>query len=320
MNERVKASISLILLSPMIAELLSSSSPPIEFFNPVAFIYLTTFYGFGSILVREFRIRLDLPYVSLIFLGFIYGVIEEGIAVKSFFNPEWPDLGILAWYGRFYGVNWIWMQALIIYHGFISIFIPIALVDIIYYSLRNERYIHSRKTLLIIMLIYLIDVLLFNLGYMGSYPLYPYQYIICIILMVIFYLAGRRIRLKPIYNPGRPLTAWIIGFIWMTFFYIIYFSLPHLNITPLLTSILGLIHAYLGLRYYTTAGEEGISRRIRLAGLIGPPSLFIVLSPFMEMDKTRPDNPAGMTIVGIIFAIYFILLYRRISDTQRIEN
>jgi len=170
------------------------------------------------------------------------------------------------------------------------------------------------------MLTYLIDVLLFNLGYMGSYPLYPYQCIICIILMIIFYLAGRRIRLKPIYNPGRPLTAWLIGFIWMTFFYIIYFSLPHLNITPLLTSILGLIHAYLGLRYYTTAGEEGISRRIRLAGLIGPPSLFIVLSPFMEMDKTRPDNPAGMTIVGIIFAIYFILLYRRISDTQRIEN
>lgn len=81
-----KAIFSLLILSPGIAELLSSSSPPIEFFNLFSFIYLVSFYGSGALLIREFRVRRRLGYSSILFLGMAYGVLEEGVAVKSFFS------------------------------------------------------------------------------------------------------------------------------------------------------------------------------------------------------------------------------------------
>jgi len=56
MLSRVKHKIPLILLlllSPVIAELLSGSSPPLEFFNPLVFVLLVGLYGSGVLIVRE---------------------------------------------------------------------------------------------------------------------------------------------------------------------------------------------------------------------------------------------------------------------------
>jgi len=43
--------ITLFFLSPLIAELLLSSAPPVEFFNPIMFVVLTVLYGGGAILI-----------------------------------------------------------------------------------------------------------------------------------------------------------------------------------------------------------------------------------------------------------------------------
>ena len=80
--------ITLALLSPVIAELLSGSSPPLEFFNPFGFILLVGLYGCGVIIVRELSIRWKKGWGSILLLGAVYGIIEEGLAVKSFFDPN----------------------------------------------------------------------------------------------------------------------------------------------------------------------------------------------------------------------------------------
>ncbi len=77
----------LFLLSPAIAELLSGSAPPLEFFNPLGFVILASLYGSGAILARELALRWRKGYLSLLLLGAAYGVIEEGLIVKSFFDP-----------------------------------------------------------------------------------------------------------------------------------------------------------------------------------------------------------------------------------------
>ncbi|MCD6244170.1 MAG: hypothetical protein J7J65_02910 [Candidatus Korarchaeota archaeon] len=50
-----------------------------------------------------------------------YGIVEEGVMTRSFFCPTWPDLGILAEYGRWIGVNWVWAIQLTIFHAVFSI-------------------------------------------------------------------------------------------------------------------------------------------------------------------------------------------------------
>ncbi len=68
---------------------------------------------------------------SIILLRGAYRVREEGVVVKSFFDPNWVDLGILGIYGRWMGVNWIWVLHLTIYHAVASVTIPIILVKAI---------------------------------------------------------------------------------------------------------------------------------------------------------------------------------------------
>jgi len=84
----------------MIGELLSGSAPPTEFFNPIVFLLLASLYGSGAIVVRELKIRWKKDIRAVLLLGAAYGILEEGLMVKSFFDPGWMDLGILGTFGR----------------------------------------------------------------------------------------------------------------------------------------------------------------------------------------------------------------------------
>ena len=98
-RDRVPPALVLLLLSPAIGELLSGSSPPSEYFTPFNLTILTALYGCGALLVRKLKIRWKRGVGSLLLLGASYGVIEEGVMVANWFNPNWPDLdmmGVLA--------------------------------------------------------------------------------------------------------------------------------------------------------------------------------------------------------------------------------
>src|SRR5438445_223514 len=129
--------LALILLSPVIAEMLSGSTPPLEWLNPIAALLLIWLYGAGVLVMRETAVRWKTGWPSILLLGAAYGIIEEGLAVKSFFDPGWMDLGTLAWYGRWFDVNWVWAVWLTIYHAVVSIGIPIFLVEWIWRRTRG---------------------------------------------------------------------------------------------------------------------------------------------------------------------------------------
>ena len=142
--KRLLPAVVLFFLAPAIGELLSGSAPPAEFFNPFGFVLLISLYGSGAILARELKIRWQKGWISLFALGAAYGIIEEGLMVKSFFDPNWVDLGILGSYGRWAGVNWVWAVELTLYHAVISIAIPILLAELIFPNRRNEVWVGQR--------------------------------------------------------------------------------------------------------------------------------------------------------------------------------
>ena len=117
----------LLVLAPAIGELLSGSSPPLQFFNPVFFLLLVGLYGCGALLVRETVARYQLNAVGVLLLGAAYGIVEEGLTCKSFFNLHWTDTGFLSVYGRGWGVNWVWTFGLTVYHAVVSITVPASL-------------------------------------------------------------------------------------------------------------------------------------------------------------------------------------------------
>jgi len=124
--------LALLLVSPAIGEVLSGSSPPRELLNAVALLFLAGLYGCGALLAREIAFRWHKGWPSIVALGAAYGIIEEGLMTKSFFDPGWMDVGILGSYGRWLGVNWVWSLELTIFHAVFSISIAILLVNLVY--------------------------------------------------------------------------------------------------------------------------------------------------------------------------------------------
>ena len=137
--------LTLFIIAPIFGELFSGSSPLNEFINPLSFIILAMLYGCGAILVREFTIRWSKGWSSLLLLGFAYGIFEEGLMVRSFFDPNWMDLGNLGIYGRYAGVNWVWSYHLTIFHALVSIAASIVFVEILYPDCRKQSWVPSRK-------------------------------------------------------------------------------------------------------------------------------------------------------------------------------
>jgi hypothetical protein len=309
--KRVPPAIVLFFLAPAIGELLSGSAPPFEFFNPFGLIVLSALYGSGALLVRELSLCWGKRWPTIFTLGLTYGILEEGIMVKSFFDPAWPDLGILGVYGRWGGVNWVWSLFLTIYHAVVSIAIPILLVELLYPGRRDEPWL-GRRGMIGFSLLLSADVLFGNLVLTHYRP--PATPFIAFTLLAVglFFLARR---LPESWTPSsgikrrRPLCFGLLGFAGMLVFFLIHWIFPELGVPVMLTMVSALIVVALvlwAIRRMTAGGTWDDRHRLALAS--GALSFFVLLAPLAEMDKSRIDNPAGMTLVGLAAVIFLVWL------------
>jgi len=100
----------LLLLTPGIPEYLSSSSPLNALvLDPVMFVFQLAanlgLYGPGVLLIREASIRWKKGWATVLLLGAAYGILEEGVALSTLFNPNAGPVGELGFYGHWLGVN-----------------------------------------------------------------------------------------------------------------------------------------------------------------------------------------------------------------------
>jgi len=318
---KIPPALALFLLSPAVAELLSGSAPPVEFFNPLGFVILTSLYGSGAILVRELMLRWRKGYLSLLLLGAAYGVIEEGLMVKSFFDPAWPDLGVLGVFGRWMEVNWVWAEMLIIYHAVFSIAIPVLLVELAYPSQRKERWVGSR-------VMGGFALLLAGIVLLGYFAMTPYrpplpQYFSAVTVVILFIIlawkAPSEDGRQESANPRGPASFFATGLLGTIAFFIIFWVLPNL-LSPLGVMLLGGLLVFGLAKFLKRLKLKGCDDMRRFALASGGLAFFIFLAPLQELDKTRTNNPQGMGLVGLAFLIGLLLLGRRIRRRTRINK
>jgi hypothetical protein len=133
---------ALYLLAPVIAELCSGSTPPLTYIYwwPV----LILMYGGGAVLIREAALRWGKSWPTILALGVAYAIAEEGIAVRTFFDPTAPQVQSLGEWGWAGGANWPWITHLAMFHAVISIAVPIFLVMLAYPERRSEPWVDRR--------------------------------------------------------------------------------------------------------------------------------------------------------------------------------
>jgi hypothetical protein len=327
LRDHISPALVLLLLAPAIGELLSGSSPPAEYFTPFGLTVLTALYGGGALLAREIKIRWRKGVGSLLLLGASYGVMEEGVMVASWFNPNWPDLGLMGVFGRWLGVNWVWAVDLTIYHAIVSITVPILLVELAYPDRRGEPWLKG-NWLPAVAVIFAIDVLfglvLFNR--VTGYTPNPLQVLFALIISSAFFIAAKRLRrdwvIKADRPVKRPLYYLLYTFIGSIACIVVFYVLPNIIPAqggPLLTIILG-VTLILALITWLRFDWKNSTDHHRLAICAGSLLVLILLTPIQELDKSRTDNPRGIIVVGFASVALLFLLYRKIGEAKNKSN
>lgn len=310
----ISPTLALFLLAPAIGELLSGSSPPKEFFSPIPFLILTSLYGSGAILIHELKTRWKKDYHSLLLLGAAYGILEEGLIVKSFFDPKWMDIGILGTYGRWLETNWIWTEGLTIYHAVFSTTIPIILIELAYPHTKTQPWTSKRTFTALTILLAFVTVI--GLLFLTSYRPPPLQYIATIIAMILFGYAAYKL---PTRNPKPqntkqtgPRRMWLTGFLATITFFFLFYAGPYLISQPFILTILIAVVTF-GTIAFLSRYEWNGKNLNRLAISSGALSFLILFAFLMGLSSLTAGFPSGMMTVAVIAASALLLLRRKVK-------
>ncbi|EQD55976.1 hypothetical protein B1B_09118 [mine drainage metagenome] len=116
-------------------------------------------YTTGALLTREAVVRWKKGWGSVLLLGCAYGILEEGLALSTMFNPNAPPvIGNYGLYGHVGGISWVWALFIDGFHAVWSIALPILLLHLALPALRGKSLLGPREVI-VTMCILAIDVL-----------------------------------------------------------------------------------------------------------------------------------------------------------------
>ena len=142
--DRHRPELLLIGLSITLPELLTGSTPVASLVSPLALPSLIGLYGMGSLVIRDASIRWGRGWGAVLPLGLAYGVVEEGIATRTWVDPGNRAVGILGTYGHLAGVSWDWAAVLTVFHAVYSIALPILIVGLAFPATRERTFLTPR--------------------------------------------------------------------------------------------------------------------------------------------------------------------------------
>lgn len=343
-QRRWMAALTLYLLAPIIAEVLTGSTPPLQFVNPLSFIFLTALYGSGALLVRETARRRGLGWWSVILLGAAYGVLEEGLVVTSWLNPSWPDLAFLNGYSRALDINWFWALGMTAFHVVVSITLPITLVEAAFPSIAPQPWLGKRSYRLLMVWLGAVSVAgLIGFGFLrfrdvGYHPA-PLGWLVALVIALAFAWLGTHplarlwrhaqgdttVPPRVSRRTAPPLgTLRFAGFGFTLLFFVVFWGAPHVLQRPLL--------GLLALAATLALGALVVSRwshrldwspRKRLALLTGVALFFVALAPLTQyVLRPAGKDETGLALVAVaaLGALIWLARSARVAEERRLGH
>ncbi|TDD03696.1 hypothetical protein E1292_20475 [Nonomuraea deserti] len=136
MKGRKRAAWTLVALAPICAEMtFGAISLNMMWLLPL----LVPMYGAGVLLIREAVRRTGGGWPSLLVLGLVYELAEDGIGLQALTSPAIYHAA--EWGPRVFGLNTTYWESQIGYHTVFSVMIPIMLTDLLHPAHRDRPYL-----------------------------------------------------------------------------------------------------------------------------------------------------------------------------------
>jgi len=305
-----------VLLAALLPEAITGSTPPLAWLNPIQALLNLWLYGTGVLVVRELSLRWKTGWPGILLLGAAYGIVEEGLAVTTFFDPTLPQLagGPLAWYGRLGGVNWVWSVWLTTFHAIFSIAIPIFLIEWHYPALRGRSLLSKRGLAATVVLLGLATLTINAVvNAMVPYRVGLPEYVGALGAIALFvYLARRGVGRTWLRLPsGRMPPRWayaVGGYAFFGLSFLVYAGGPTFGGVPAVTYLEGGVLLLLAILLLRRTVGQADAERARFAFVAGSIAFFATFSVLVGLS----GNPAyfGLWAVGPFFLFYVMWLYR----------
>jgi len=298
----------LVLLSPGIPEYLSgSSSWAVLVANPIAFALLVLLnvglYTTGVILIREAVLRWRKGWASIFILGVAYGIVEEGLALQTLFNPKAEPVHELGVYGHWIGVNWVWTTGLLLFHATISIGLPLLLFGLALPNLKGKSLISPTRQKIFLILLTLDCIALYGIvRYWPGWPIVIGSSVAIFLLVFLAYRIPSKYASPSFSVPKNPRRLLLIGLLFFPAVLLTGVVGAGAGIPPLVTVLLDLVFAtalVVTLRRSIGSGDNSKQKMSLAIGLVVPILCFGLI--------------ASLSLPIIIFAdVGFLYFIRRL--------
>jgi hypothetical protein len=125
-----KPALLLMLLSPLLAEVISGGTPITRFAMPgVLLPYVTLVYGIPVLVLREVAARRGYGPLGLWCLGALYGLYNEGLLAETIFHPFATPVAPFDTYGLLAHVRLPFVVWIAAWHGVFSVLTPVVIVE-----------------------------------------------------------------------------------------------------------------------------------------------------------------------------------------------
>ncbi len=324
-----RAAFALVFIAPAVAELTLGTVKVKMLWLVLLYVPI---YGAGVLLIRELVRRTGRGRASILLMGLVYGLIEEGLALQSLTSPHL--YGAAGWAPRLLGVNTAYTELNLPYHVVFSVVIPIALVELLFPELGPTPYLR-RGGLVITGIVALLGVALLRVSVPPAedpgYVVPGIALIVIVVLVVVLSVVALRVlprrpaRVRPAVVGARPNVAGgasavaAFGFLGLLYPFAgarhPAFTHGAWVLVPMLAAAALAVGVGVALWRWTAA--EGWTPTHRLAVVSGALIAHTVFG-IVANTHTAPDT-VGLTVIGVVMTVLLGRLARRLDGVRTAE-
>jgi hypothetical protein len=313
------ASAALVLLATYLAEFLTGSTfVPDAILHPLGFAQLAGLYGGGAVAIREITVRWNKRWASILLLGALFAIVEEGLGARTLVDPTGSREGTLALYSYWLGINWTTTVGITLFHAVFSIAFPILLVELLLPETRGKR-LTGKIGLGLAIFVFGLAATTMALAepYVPYWPVIVFFLVLGCVYVLAAYLVPRDLLSSPSERPNCPEWAFFgIGASFVAEVYLIVIGPDLLTAIGIVAFFSGSVAVFLYLMVRYTGRLENEVRKVDFAlGMVA----FLVLIDLIE-ELHGDVGVLAFTALTVGLLVYLRRKWARRLPTVRVHG